>query len=381
MQKFDEITFTAFLSRFPDFDKDIGVVVNSITVTFDSVKNQLVGAMQLMMDRHLYMFTVDVEVVHEDEHTAESCFLLTRYSNNNCVYFPQPTDAEINFLICPNSDTFNTRSVLRKKLKSPKNHGPKTTKSMTSNNRRSITTIFPPKTISSTGSFCPATTPSNLKTSFTHVDLIRQGKTKWVNQEIGDSSCSGRLPSTPRGHSSPSTMSPRSLKINPHASYIECEGLVFDSEQSFQVPTRLAESGISGIRIGASHDGKLIAVGANVSPLVILRTQPTLENARVYKDTGRVSSLHFAFNTKHLVSAFEQVLDDHVVVVLLFFLPRMHTHTRTGTSSALPFGGPLADYIDAPAYVCVFVRAGACLPMCIFVDQINSIDCIYFNLS
>ena len=207
---------------------------------------------------------------------------------------------------CSSSDTFNTRSVLRKKLKSPKSRGPKITKSMTSN-RRSITTIFPPKTISSTGSFCPATTPCHLKTSFTHVDLIRQGRMKWVNQEIGDS---GRLPSTPRatGQSSPSTMSPRTLKINPHASYIECEGLVFDSEQSFQVPTRLAESGISGIRIGASHDGKLIAVGANVSPLVILRTQPTLENARVYKETGRVSSLHFAFNAKHLVSAFEQVL-------------------------------------------------------------------------
>ncbi|CAG7729362.1 unnamed protein product [Allacma fusca] len=262
--------------KYEDLDKNIGLMVNSIAVTYDEGSSELVGAMQLMMDKNIYFFRVGVESQDESSDNVNSCFLIS-------------------------SENYSSKSVLRKKLKSPRNILPKGTKSlsglgskrMSSRSRRILTST-------SSGSFSTSS-EVHLKSSYTTVSLVKKGMSRsGKGKDKGD--CCKTIQSPRTGFPMAVPSSPRQSIILDTKSSYEDNQLFYDSPNSYQLPQRLSESGISSIRIGQSRDGRLMAVGANVSPLLVLKTHP-FENLRLYKDTGRVSSVNFAFNSNYLLVA------------------------------------------------------------------------------
>lgn len=95
------------------------------------------------------------------------------------------------------------------------------------------------------------------------------------------------------------SFSARPVTIKVSGSYDE-EELRFRESQRINLDIRMADE-LSYMRLATNRDGKLLAVGANVSPLMIMKTQP-FENIRLLKDVSRVTSLNFSFNSNLLVS-------------------------------------------------------------------------------
>lgn len=88
------------------------------------------------------------------------------------------------------------------------------------------------------------------------------------------------------------------ITIPARGSY-ESDDLPFADAQKMVMPTAIS-TGISVLRIAATTSGKHLAIGGNLSPLIITKTRP-FQPYRLFKDIGKVSSLHFNFNGDLLV--------------------------------------------------------------------------------
>lgn len=80
----------------------------------------------------------------------------------------------------------------------------------------------------------------------------------------------------------------------------ETDTIPFQECKKVTLPSSMTQ-GISVVRIAATMSGKHIALGGNLSPLVILKTKPC-QTYRLFKNLGKVTSVHFNFGGNFLVS-------------------------------------------------------------------------------
>jgi len=76
--------------------------------------------------------------------------------------------------------------------------------------------------------------------------------------------------------------------------------LTFEKSRSHCFQPTLSP-GLSSIRMCMTRDGKTMSIGGNLSPLSLVKVYPKFENFRTYKDKGKITSLNFSFCMKYLV--------------------------------------------------------------------------------